>query len=100
MKYLFDENCSPTDKFLDAHPGCENVKYQHGQGVKDEKILSRANKAEYVIVTRDIEFALDALIEGFYVIYRDVDKLKTSFLKTTGFDENIILDFNKFDIKL
>jgi len=39
MKYLFDENCSPTDKFLDAHPGCKNVKYQLRQGVKDEAIL-------------------------------------------------------------
>jgi len=34
------------------------------------------------------------------VIYRNVDKQKTSFLKTTGFDETIISDFNKFDIKL
>jgi uncharacterized protein YaiI (UPF0178 family) len=100
MKFLFDENCSPTNKFLDAHPGCENVKYQLGQGVKDDTILQRANKDESVIVTRDIEFALDALTDGFYVIYRDVEKLKTSFLKTTIFDESIIIDFNKFEIKL
>ncbi|MEC4848980.1 MAG: DUF5615 family PIN-like protein [Nitrosarchaeum sp.] len=100
MKYLFDENCSPTDKFLDAHPGCMNVKYRLGQGAKDETILQQADKNEFVIVTRDIEFALDALIDGFYVIYRDVDKQKTSFLKTTGFDDSIVSDFNKFDIKL
>lgn len=100
MKYFFDENCSPTNKFLEVHPGCDNVKYRLGQGVKDDTILQRANRDEFVIVTRDIEFALDALIDGFYVIYRDVEKSKTSFLKTTGFDEEIILDFNKFDIKL
>ena len=91
MKYLFDENCSPTNKFLEAHPGYENVKYQLGQGIKDDTILQRANKDE---------FALDALINGFYVIYRDVEKLKTSFLRSIVFDESIISDFNKFDIKL
>ena len=100
MKYLFDENCSPTNKFLDAHLGCENVKYQLGEGVKDNTILQKSNKDEFVIVTRDIEFALDALIDGFYVIYRDVEKLKTFFLRTTTFDESIIIEFNKFDIKL
>ena len=100
MKYLFDENCSPTNKFLEAHPGCKNVKYQLGQGIKDDKILQQSDKDEFVIVTRDIEFALDALTDGFYVIYRDVEKSKTSFLKTSAFDEAIISDFNKFDIKL
>ena len=43
---------------------------------------------------------LDALTDGFYVIYHDVEKSKTSFLKTTKFDEAIISDFNRFDIKL
>jgi len=100
MKFLFDENCSPTNKFLEAHPGCKNVKYQLGEGVKDDTILQKSNKEEFVIVTRDIEFALDALTDGFYVIYRDVEKLKTSFLRTIEFDESIIIDFNKFNIKL
>ena len=100
MKYLFDENCSPTNKFLESHPGCESVKYQLGQGVKDEVILQRANKDEYVIVTKDIEFVLDALIVDFNVIYHDVEKVKTFFLKSTTFDKSIISEFKKFDIKL
>lgn len=76
------------------------LKFQLGKGVKDDTILQKSNKDEFVIVTRDIEFALNALIDGFYVIYRDVEKLKTSFLKSTTFDESIISDFEKFDIKL
>ena len=74
MKYLFDENCSVTDKFLELHPGCENVKYRLEQGIKDDAILQRANKEEFVIVTKDIEFALYALIAKFKIIYHDVER--------------------------
>ena len=28
LKFLFDENCSPSNKFLETHPICENVKYR------------------------------------------------------------------------
>lgn len=62
MRYLFDENSSPTDKFLETHPECENVKYKDGQGVKDETILARSNNKEHIIVTKDIEFALMHLL--------------------------------------
>lgn len=100
MKYLFDVNSSVSDKFLESHLGCKNVKYHLGEKEKDETILVRSNKEEYVIVTKDIEFALDALIADFNVIYHDVEKARTFFLKSTVFDESIISEFEKFDIKL
>ena len=95
MKYLFDENCSVSDKFLDEHPGCENVKYKLGEGTKDETILQRTNKEEYVIVTKDIDCALDALIADFKVIYHDVDKKEENFLTVSRFDESINSEFQK-----
>ena len=95
MKYLFDENCSVSDKFLKDHPGCENVKYKLGERTKDEKILERTNKEEYVIVTKDIDCALDALIAGFKVIYHDVDKEKDNFLSVNKLEESIIAEFQK-----
>jgi len=95
MKYLFDENCSVSDKFLDEHPGCENVKYKIDEGVKDKTILERTNKEEYVIVTKDIDCALDALIVGFKVIYHDVDKEKDNFLSVNKIEEYIIAEFQK-----
>ena len=95
MKYLFDENCSVSDKFLEQHPGCENVKYKLGEGAKDKTILERTNKEEYVIVTKDIDCALDALIAGFKVIYHEVDKEKDNFLSINKLDESIIAEFQK-----
>jgi len=95
MKYLFDANCSVSDKFLEDHPGCENVKYQLGDGVKDETILEKSDKNEFVIVTRDIECALDALIAGFKVIYHHVDKKEDNFLLASKFDDSVISEFKK-----
>ena len=95
MKYLFDENCSVKKKFLADHPGYENVKYKLGEGTKDETILQRTNKEEYVIVTKDIDCALDALIAGFKVIYHDEDKKKGNFLSAPKLDEAIISEFQK-----
>ena len=51
MKYLFDENCSVSDKFLSEHPGCQNVKYHISKGVTDDTILQNTNRDEFVIVT-------------------------------------------------
>lgn len=99
MKYLFDENCSMSDKFLELHPGCENVKYNLEQGVKDDTILQRANKNEYVIVTKDIRFALDGLIEKFKIIYHDVERNKDYFLEAKVLESKIISEYRNFGLK-
>jgi len=99
MKYLFDENCSVSDKFLELHPGCENVKYHLEQGVKDDTILQRANKEEFVIVTKDIEFALDALIEKFKIIFHDVERNQDYFLQTGTLESEIISEYGGFELK-
>ena len=95
MKYLFDENCSVSNKFLKEHPGCKNVKYQLEKGTKDETILQKINKDEYVIVTKDIGCALDALIAGFKVIYHDVIKKDDNFLYACELEESTISEFQK-----
>ena len=95
MKYLFDENCSVSNKFLEDHPGCENVKYKHGEGEKDETILQKTNKEEYVIVTKDVDLALDALIASFNVIYYHVEMKKYNFLSPCRLEESIISEFQK-----
>lgn len=88
MKYLFDENISVSDRFLELNPGCANVKYHLGSGEKDERILKKTNKNEFIIVTKDIDFALHALIAGFKVIYRDVKKNQDHFLDANLLDES------------
>jgi len=99
MKYLFDENCSPSNKFLESHPVCENVKYRLEEGVKDEDILEHVSYEEYVIVTKDIEFALDALIEKFKVIYHDVERNQDYFLQADTLEPEIISEYNSFELK-
>jgi len=98
MKYLFDENCSVSNKFLEDHPGCKNVKYHIGESVKDETILQETNKAEFVIVTKDIEFALDALIAGFKIIYHDEEKVQDSFLQASELPDSFINDFKSLGL--
>lgn len=99
MKYLFDENYSVTDKFLKEHPECQNVKYHISKGVKDETILQLTNKEEFVIVTKDIEFALDALIQGFKIIYHDEENNQDSFLQATELPDSFISDFRGLDLQ-
>jgi len=86
MKYLIDVNMSVSDKFLASHPNYENVKYKLGEKTKDEEVLHKTEKQNYVIATKDIEFALDALIAGFKVWYHDQDKNEDHYLEAQKFD--------------
>ena len=72
MKYLVDENISKSNKFLQEHPNYKNVKYELGQAVKDQEIMKYAkDKEDYVLITQDKNFALDALIAGLKVLYKE-----------------------------
>ena len=84
MKFLFDENCSPSDKFIETHPICENVKYRLEQGVKDEAILEHVSKDDFIIVTKDIRFALDATGKKFKVIYHHESRKQRLFFCKQG----------------
>lgn len=99
LKFLFDENCSPSNKFLNAHPICENVKYRLSEGVKDEAILKRISNKEFVIVTKDIRFALDAIAKEFKVIYHNVERNKDYFLQTGEFESKMVSEFKGFELK-
>ena len=88
-----------SKKFLEDHPGCENVIYHHKVGEKDETILQKTDKEEYVIVTKDIEFALDALIVGFAVIYHD-KKENNNFFQATQLPHSFITDFIDLGLKI
>lgn len=99
MRYLFDENCAPSDKFLNTHPICENVKYRLQEGVKDEAILEHVSNEEFVIVTKDIRFALDAISKNFKVIYHHVDRNKDYFLQAGEFESEMISEFKSFEFK-
>jgi len=99
MKFLFDENCSPSNKFLDAHPICENVKYRLEQGVKDEAILEHVSNEEFVIVTKDIRFALDAINKKFQIIYHHVDRNEDYFLQAGEFEPELVSEFKNFEFR-
>ena len=99
MKFLFDENCSPSNKFLSEHPICENVKYRLEQGVKDEAILEHVSNEEYIIVTKDIRFALDAIGKKFQVIYHHEDRNENYFLQAVEFEPELVSEFKNFEFK-
>ncbi|WP_371504276.1 DUF5615 family PIN-like protein [Nitrosopumilus adriaticus] len=99
MKFLFDENCSPSNKFLETYPVCENVKYRLEEAVEDEDILERVSNEEFVIVTRDIGFALDAIAKKFKVIYHHVYRNKDYFLEAGEFDSKLVSEFKSFEFK-
>ncbi len=87
MKYLVDVNFSRSDKFLDEHPEYENVKYKMNETVEDQDIMHLARKEDYVLYTSDKNFALDALIAGLKVLYREQD---------TGKEFRIAAKLNQF----
>jgi len=99
MNFLFDENCSPSDKFLEVHPVCENVKYRLEEGVKDEAILEHVSNEEFVIVTKDIRFALDAIAKDFKVIYHHENRNKDYFLQAGEFESQMVSEFKSFELK-
>lgn len=71
MKYLVDVNISKSDKFLQEHPDYQNVKYAVGEKVEDQEIMKYAKNEDFVLYTQDKRFALDALIAGLKVLYRE-----------------------------
>jgi len=77
---------SMSNKFLEENPNYENVKYRIGEGAKDPEILKKADKNEDIIATKDIEFALDALIDGFRVWYHDEEKNEDHYLEAQKFE--------------
>jgi len=87
MKFLVDVNFSKSDKFLKEHPQYENVKYKMSEKVEDQEIMHLAQKEDYVLYTQDKNFALDALIAGLKVLYREQD---------TGKEFKITAKLNKF----
>jgi predicted nuclease of predicted toxin-antitoxin system len=99
MKFLFDENCSLSDKFLKGHQIYEYVKYRLEQGVKDEHILDHVSNKEYVIVTKDIRFALDAIGKKFKVIYHHIHRNENYFLQAGEFEPELVSEFKSFEFK-
>jgi len=87
MKFLVDVNFSKSDKFLKEHPQYENVKYKMSEKVEDQEIMHLAQKEDYVLYTQDKNFALDALIAGLKVLYREQD---------TGKEFKITAKLNEF----
>jgi predicted nuclease of predicted toxin-antitoxin system len=88
MKYLVDVNRSRSKKFLKNHPNFLNSKDEVGQNADDLEVLKYAKKNGFGIYTQDKRFALDALIDGVVVWYRNQGtgekfKLKARRLKFT-----------------
>ena len=94
MKYLVDVNRSRSKKFLREHHNFLNSKDEIGEKASDKKIIEFAKKHGHGIYTQDKRFALDALIDGLKVWYRNQKsgeqyKLVAQHLKF-GKDEKIL----------
>jgi len=81
MKFLIDVNLSKKKKFLKEHPNLKNVKDEIDGKVSDKKIIKYAKKHGYGLYTQDIKCALEALIAGVVVCYRDQKTGKRQKLK-------------------
>ena len=71
MKFYLDVMLSKDKKFIKKHPNLINVKDELSEKVNDKTIIKHAKKHGYGIYTQDKEFALEALIAGVVVCYRD-----------------------------
>jgi len=71
MKFFLDVMLSKNKKFLKDHPNLLNVKDEINGTVNDKTIIRHAKKRKYGIYTQDKRFALEALIAGVVVCYRD-----------------------------
>jgi len=88
MKYLVDVNHSKSKKFVKDNPNFINSKDVMDQTAKDKEVMEYARIHKHGIYTQDKRFALDSLIAGFTVWYRDQEtgekyKLKARHLKFT-----------------
>jgi len=71
MKFLIDVNLSKSKKFLKDHPNLINVKDEIDGKVSDKRLIQIAKKRGYGLYTQDKRCALDALIAGVVVCYKD-----------------------------
>jgi len=88
MKFLVDVNLSKEKKFLKDHPNLENAKDKIDGKVSDKKLIKYAKNHSYGIYTQDKECALNGLIAGIPVWYKDQKtkescKMKAQQLKFT-----------------
>ena len=81
MKFLIDVNLSKSKKFLKEHPNLINVKDEIDGKVSDKKIIKYAKKHGYGLYTQDKRCALDALIAGVVVCFKDQKSGKRQKLK-------------------
>jgi len=93
MKYLVDVNRSRSKKFLKNNRNFINSKDVLDEEAGDEEVRDHAKKKGHGIYTQDKRLALDALIAGLVVWFRNQDtgekyKLKIQHLKFTKNEEN------------
>ena len=92
MKYLVDVNRSRSKKFVLSNPNFINSKDVLDETAGDEEVMDYAREQKHGLYTQDKRFALDALIAGFVVWYRDQEtgekhKLRIKHLKFTKKEE-------------
>ena len=93
MKFIVDVNLSKKKKFLEDHPNLVNAKDLINEKVSDKTLIKHAGKLGFGIYTQDKECALNALIAGVSVWYRDQKtkqsvKLRAQKMKFTEKEKN------------
>ena len=78
MKFLVDENFSRNKKFLEKHKNFENIIDKIGKEVPNKEIIKYAKEHDYGVYTQSIRCAMQGLIEGIIVWYRN-QETKRSF---------------------
>ncbi|PBO84910.1 MAG: hypothetical protein COA77_06630 [Thaumarchaeota archaeon] len=76
-RFLLDECLQITNKKLRTKFGYVNATELVKEGTSDDKLLQKAIKENLVIITRDIRFALKAVLLGVEIIFHDSNHTRT-----------------------
>lgn len=76
-RFLLDECLQITNKKLRTRFGYVNATELVKEGTSDDKLLQKAIKENLVIITRDIRFALKAVLLGVEIIFHDNNHTRT-----------------------
>lgn len=85
--FFIDENIRMSDNdIISLNENVVNSTDIFKKGTKDEVLTKYAKNNHYIIVTKDIRFALRSVIDGVNVIYINDDEKKISFLKVHSYN--------------
>ena len=89
-RFLLDECVQIKNKKLKTKFGYVNASELVKEGTSDDKLLEKAIQKNLVIITRDVRFALKAVLLGIEIIFQDHYHVRTLIPK----NKPCIIEYN------